>query len=1009
MVSFNGGLGSLPARPPTPPKENAPQLANDNEPGLLASSFKHLPLDTPDESPSSSAENVRSSVQRSRKKVGFSPWTEFHRPPGPGGKESDSEGSLQHLPPSKDCKSLKSILKICKEDTSKSFENEHRTVDRTDLAAILRSTNKNLAIAESDEHMRHYATLVGALGANDEVSNSTALSDEVVQLTEYIRRDILIRRESDGSQNTRLVAQVLKVVNCFLGLPNLSKLLPGDFCSFILDQYLSRIEDAGSPKTLTLHCMQVLEKGQFPSKLMTSERTGRLLAALNLVGSQLKGVRVVCHRLMIYRRLLIQAKSIMAARVIIWIEPLISGMLSSVKDVRNRAIGFGIEAALQLGTTKSVSQSCNEVFNRISPEGTKVIDMVSSRLTEMVGSREDGPHVPQIWSVIILFLRSRQRQLEHWEHLKAWLIIIQQCLNSSDPHVRVQANIAWCRLFFAINLDTSTSVSMAKVLRQPIMSQLERKPIDKSSKNAKQMARSAYCTLLYYTFRPTASPAQLDQYWDLYVAQILPTSFTMNKSDANRACEIFASLLSSNGGPKVWDENRANMSGSVKASELPCIDPKWIRSRAVSVTQVFTKLFDTADWQTLKACESPLLLAWRSFMAALGAASSKEIKVSMETMNAVSQIINLLKFLLEKGHKQLRDGSAQQQEAQNRDLIDSFGKFGWLAQEAVAAIGIIPFLERRIVLTSYNSFEATETPSSRSTRDIGSLNSPIMHLLTLLLTQVQAGQPSNTFGSAVKFLIDISLQNASTRRTQLGFLRDLARLYSTKKTIDRHISRVLWGMLAEATSSALRSRQSNNPHRPSEQYLGHEYRDFVKILEAGIQNRSDDIMPAWNELYGRIFLAIKSDAGNDGITILLSEPLAEVVRDTKSHCYLLVIAAKILDSTEWLQSQNQRERTQKLLWGGAYVPQKSKVDCLPGKVLDMTDAVLRSAYVHINMIPAESISMFLLSVASFIGSCPPEHCERMLSRISSGLVAWVEATNDGKGSSVDRFGVQVSH
>ena len=1014
-MGINSGLAPLIARPPTPPKESTNKLANGND--SVPSSFEasHFQLDTPDESPSS-ADYFKNSSGKAQKKVTIAiAKTKFHRLPPHGSKDSDSEGSVRRLPPSKECRSRKSILKFSSEKPSSQHENELVAFDQTSLTAMLRSTIQHLTNTSRTSRLDAYTTLVACLSAYEDEPEMTDLSEKVVEIVNHIRRDIVAKTDLNGSPDTQLIAQALKVLTILLCTRNTASLLPEEFCSFILDRSISTLEDTDSPKILVSHYMHLLEKQRFSTRLMTIERVGRLLTALDMVTLRVKGNRVVCHRLMIYRRFLVQAKSVMAARVGTWIDHLISGMLSSLKDVRVRAIGFGVEAGLQLGTISSVSQSCTEVLNRASPEGKKVIDFLSARLLEMVGSKEDGVHVPQIWSTIILFLRCRRRQLESWEHIKSWLVIIQRCLNSSDPQVKFQAHIAWSRLIFVINLDTSTSISMAKMLRQPMMSQIERKASDKSSKQAKQIARSTYCSLLYYAFRPEAAYSQLDLYWDLYVAQILPSSFTTTKSDVNHACDILAALLLPNLRPKLWDENRANTNGPVKLDELPCLDPKWVRSRADNVIQVFEKLLNLAEWQTNNDCEPPIILAWQSFMTALGAAGSKEVKVSMETMKTVSQIVNLLKRLLEKVNQPFHENSDRRRELDHGDPKEPFIKFRCLTLAAVAQIGSIPFLERRIVLTSQDRFEAAETPSSRLIKDPSSLGSPTTHLLNLLLMHKQTEQPHSAYIDAMRTLIQIPLQSATTRRSQLSALRSLARLLFVENAFDRYASVTFWQLLAEAACSSLRLSHQNDSHNSSPHSPGHEFQDALKILELGLRQRSPKVTPAWLELYKCISTSLRQDIGDDGLTIIINEPLAEVIGGYSGSIdeALLANATTLLNNAHWPQSLQSMDRARRLLLGGIHTSQKTKFDDPFAKLLNMTDLILGSVYRHLTTLSVESTISLLSSVTAVIRSCPSEYGKSMLSRTQLGLGTWIEDSDEQlkpstSSSLIDSVSIKVS-
>ncbi len=995
MAGFAPGLIPIAARPPTPPKENTAKASPSN--GFGTTSTNHVLLDTPDESPSSSAEYFKDSTGKARKRVGFTLLgTQYHRF-SVGGQDSDSDSQIRQLPRSRDCKSSKSILKACTDKAGDPSSNEILAFDNTNMSAMLRSTTQHLASVSRSSRLDAYSTLLACLSAYDGVPEAQQLAEKVIEITGYVRRDVTAKNEGDGSLDTQLATQALKLIIIFLCTPSMAAIFPEDFCSFILERAISSLEDEASSKLLVSHYMQLLEKQKFPSKCMTIDRVNRLVSALDAVTTRVKGNRVVGHRLMIYQRLLGQAKPLMLSRVGSWIDHLISGMLSTIKDIRARAIAFGMDASLQLGTTSTVSQACLEVFNRASTDGMKVVNFLSSRLIVMANSKEDGIHVPQIWSIVIMFLRSRRRQLEGWEHLKVWLVVIQRCFNSSDGQTKLQANSGWNRLIFAVNLDTSTTTSMAKMLRQPIVSQLERKSSDKNSKHAKQIARSSYCTLLYYALRPAATHAQLDQYWDLYVDQIIPSCFTASKNDIDHACDILSALFSGNGKPKIWEENKAN-NGHIGPEDLPCLDLKWIRLRTARIVQIFDKLFDTADWQLSKDGDAPIVLAWRSFTSALGNAGGKEVKVSTDAMNAVAHIINEIKLLLERSSSKLarKPNALGMDIASGTDQSETFEKIRILVNEAVAKVGNIPFLERRLIRTSQDSFEAAETPSSRSSRDSGSLNSPVAHLLSLLLGNAQHASIATSYIAALKTVLNISLQSATSRRAQISILRNLGRLITLDSVHDKEASSMFWRLLAEDTSSALKQPLQNETHNDSPQHPGHEFREAVKILELGIQLHSNCNKSTWHELHTHIIDALRRDVSGEAIGLVMIEPLAGFISKDDRICddFVLAAAGLMLETVCWPQSQHMMERAQHRLWGVTHVAPKVTLQDPFDNLYSMVGSLLSSSYASLETLSSATVVKFISATAMMIASCPPEFIAMALSRMQQGLAPWIE---DAKG------------
>lgn len=990
MADVHPRLAALAPRPPTPPKERIEKSAKFEQESIqFTTRFSDI-LGTPEDSPSSSAEYFGGSSERISKRVIFSPWTEYHKPPGDNEKDNGSNNHIRVLPPSRDCKSSKSILKPYLDICTPTSTGELSALGLGgDITTMLESATQHLASPSRNSRVDAYTALLGCLSAYDDIPDLQIASDKFLKLLNCIRRDILARTEEPDRLDTQLVTQALKLLTVLVSMPDLVRSLPDDFCSFIIEQSISSLEDQALPKIVITHYMHFVTQHKLAQQHLNTERMNRIIKALDGLSGNIKGNRIVGQRIMVYKRLLTQAKPAMISCGGIWIGHLISGMLSTFKDIRSRAIMFGTEASLLLGTTRSVSQAFIDTLNRESPEGRKVVDFLASRLTEMIDSKDDGIHVPQIWSIVILFLRSRRYQLERWQHLKPWLLIIQKCFNSSDTHIKFQANLAWSRLIYAVNLDSSTSLSMIKILRQPITPQLDRKSdlrTYKTSKHNKQIARSSYCTLLYYAFRPSASHAQIDRYWDEYISQMLPSDPSINAPDINHSCNILTALFSSMQ-PKIWDENRANANGPVKADELPCIDPKWVRSRAAEILKVFERLFQVADWQSRKDQEAPIVLAWRSFGTAIGEAGRKEVKVSMETMTAIAHILNTIKQFW------LRDLKQKDAEGISHDVE----KISHLFEEAVLKIGLIPFNEKRLTQSSQNSYEAAETPSSRSSRSQGPLSSPFVSILNLLVSTLEDFQIPKNYERVVEHLINISMRSTTSRRTQISILRDFALLITSSSCLFCRTKIIFWQLIAKSAGSVFRSRNAGEIHGDSPQYTGHEYKDAIKIMEVGVLLRSTEINVGWQELGSILVQALEQEIGDNGSILVFTEPLAETISQTQTadcNAFVLNSAVFLLKSTKWSYSRHEKERAYNLLWGVNPVVADKQPFFDPFKNLySMVELLLNNSYAGFESISSTVIIDFLLAVTSMITSCPPSLAGTILKQIQKGAAAWIE---DGK-------------
>ena len=983
MVDFAQCLGTLSTRPPTPPKErNDPIIATSSPNGYFARVTGQILLDTPNESPSSSAEYFAGSSGKGTKKVEFSPWPQFHKPIVLGPCNPGSDGNIRRLPPSRDCKSSKSILK---ETFRSSPLAELPALDANNFPKMLKSATLHLRSASRSSRLDAYSALLGCMGAYDDVPETEALLESLPDFVEFIRRDMCAKAGLDGALDTQLISQSLKLLIVFLCTSKLADALPDDFRVYILDVSIGNLEDFSLPKILVTHHMQVLFKQNFGGKHITHERVNRLLSALEGLTDHQKGNNIIGLRLKIYQRLLSQAKLSLIAHAEHWIDHLISGILSTTKDIRALAINFGIEAGTELGSTSSVSQACFDLFARKSPEGQTVVDFLAVRLAAMTASKDDSVHVPQIWSVIILLLRNRRHKLERWLHLKPWLMVLQKCFNSNEAHTKLLAMTAWNRLVFVIELDPSTGPSMIRMLRQPIVAQLTRKGGDKQSKQSKQIAQSSYCNLLYYAFRPSATHAQLDLYWDQYIDQVIPAVFTNTKRDVDRACEIMTALLY-NEQFRSWDENRANVSSFIKPDELPSLDPKWVRSRSDKVLSVFRKLAHVAAWRSCEKDKPPLVLAWRSFTKSLGDAGKQEVKVSAETMSAMAQILNMLGLFWDEVY-------VQQPDLPSTEFATAIHKLHSLAQEAIIHIGSIPFNEQRLLQNSHDRFEAAETPSSRSVRHEGILCSPTVHLLRLLVSSIADSAPVEQYKPMVRNLLEVALGSASSRRSQLGILREITSLIFSGDSPCFCSRTTLWCLIAEAAESALGRSRLSDVNSDSPQYAGHEYRDVVKILETGVCHLSANIPSNWQSLFTVCCRVLREEVGDGGVTLMMIEPLSDALKHQFSTSFgesLLACSAAVIRSATWPRSQQTLDRARKLLWGLSAAGQKPSLSHPFNKLYLMVERGLQKAYEEHASTSLSFVTNFLCAIESLLSSAPFTARSAILIHIQRGVAYWIE-------------------
>ena len=977
-----GGLATLAIRPPTPPREhdfNPSGRITDTEPYLTHLIRRNL--NTPDKSPSSTNDYFNKSSERPYKRVDFLP----------GGSKLLTTSSkniiaygngVRSLPPSKECKPSKSILKTPKESLLFNSASEPQDYKERSFPRMLEDVVRELASPSRSFRLDAYQTLNGCLKAYEDLPDPQAMAEKMPLLTGFIRRDLSPGTVAGGIQDTQLTVQVLKLVTILLWTPKLADALPDDFRIFVLDLSISVLADHNSSKTLVNHYMHLLTIQKFRPKIMNEDRANGLLNVLKDITGHVKGNGVVGQRLMIYRVLLGQAAAMMTRRVEDWLDHLFSGMLSNIKEVRARALAFGYDASITLGTVSQVSRSVLDIFNRQSLEGKKFLDVVVHRLNDMIRSKEEGSHVPQAWSVTILFLRSRRNQLEHWEHMRTWLVVIQKCFNSSDMAVKFQAHMSWNRLIFAISPTTSTGSSMMRMLRQPIMAQLDRKHDDKQSRQARQVACASYCALLYYAFRPLSSHDTVDRFWDEYVAPLLI------KTDTAFACQVLVSLFGDMQ-QKIWTENRANEFAPIRPDELPRLDPKWVRLRSGTVLKVLDALLQSADWQPIESGEAWVLQAWRAFTHALSDAASKEVKVSIESMSAVAHMMSSVK------HFWNHCNSRQAADVDSR--TSTLQRLAKLVEIAVLNLGPIPFAEKRLVQSTGDLFEAADTPSSRSTRIKGVLASPIYHLIGMVSgVQYETGA-IRCYNDTVHDLILIALRPATSRRSKLKVLHEIGSLTTSATTVLHELKVSLWQLIFESLTNTLMLSRPDDGTAESPYQLGPDYRDIVKLLELEVQN-SSGTTENWVTTFGKVTAQVRRECGTGGLVVSVIEPFADFLRRQLSPSSLEEVLTRtviLIQNANWPESRSDLERAQRALWGTSIVPLKSNAISPFEKLYVLIDEILQAAYPLCDGAVCNKITKLFEALSRFLDACPAWQSGIALNRLQKGIALWVQ---DVKGS-----------
>ncbi|KAJ5376746.1 hypothetical protein N7509_013632 [Penicillium cosmopolitanum] len=960
-------LGPLPARPPTPPRPG-PRI-EQNQPVEDAPITAQTPGDTPQ--PAHSSRVPPSS--RASKRVTFSPWlqTEIHSPWT--AKSADFKDSpIQGSPLPSEIRPFKSILK----ETGSPIPVWSPNVDKfttESLDMLLESVTQQLAGESLTSRLDAYMQFFGALRTYDGLPAGRDVAEKLGLITGFIQRDVTRDLVNSAPLDTNLANQALKLSAAFVWHSDISAQLSEEFKVFIVEQAITSLQEAKVPKSVLTHYMSILSTQNFGLKIMTNARVTRLLSALQDVTNHVTGKAIALHRLSIYHKLFAQSKSSFVSQASLWMEQLIFGLLHPMKDTRLKAISLGFQITMTMGPNMTLSKSIRELFDRSLEKDRKLVTEVRDRMSRMISTVESGVHIPQIWSTIILLLRSKSRSLDQWEHFKEWVLVLQKCFNCSEPAIKAQAILGWNRFVFAVGPTESTSRSLLKMLGKPVISQFERKKSDRSAVAPTQLALASYHNLLYYAFRPSPPHQYLDLVWEEYISIPATGVFATSPALSDRMSRVIANLLSASQA-KVWAETRINDSSKIEAEELPSVDPRWVRSRAASIVRAFESILKSSVWHEESVERSNVAIAWSSFCNALALASNKEITPSGESMHAVASVLGLLKRVWSAGPPSLN--------ATGDNCSEVFlERFRFLSTTIIGSLGGINFTEKLLIKTMEEIFETDSTPFQRDTAPGTAPDSPILHLLRAISSNSPSTSPTSSYIELVRSAIEAACKTKISRGSRLELLQQCANLtgpHVNPTSSSSTLSDVVWRISAKAAADALQSFPIESS-RERDGSVSRDYENVTKIL-ADVAH-IPTAYPEWACLLESFVRVVRTEKGNHSLATLIVEPIAESLASLAIHNTYLPVALVLSHSMSIPFMQDETLGIDGI---------SHQVPLFPHKFIELVKNTLQLAYDSFDPSQIHALPIFLESLTSFLGSGNSSFRGQVLESLQSPLGPWIK-------------------
>jgi hypothetical protein len=998
MLSSSSSLfTSLPARPPTPPRDVQEHVQNaldflengheEVDQDVSEATKRQLSTDTPPVSSPASSVGVPAG-SNATKKVGFSPFPPtFHEIPEAGVSSSPRDRLLRSTPRPQTTKPFKSILKLSSFAPPPTPDEQEQRLgyfspeDPASFGKMLHSVLKELASPSKSSRLDAYLAIHGALTAYDGIPDRQAMAVNMPQFQQHLSRD-LMWKESGGLIDTQIATQALKLACTMVFDSQLSKAMDDEFRIFLIDRSITVMEQPDMPKALVKTHLYLVAQQKFQQSIITPNRADRMISALRTIEERCSSNSLVATRLVIYQRLLDQAPTVMSTRLKDWLEHVFHGMLSSINDTRTRAIEVGNHAGLMLGNNAAASRALCDLFETEVEEGQCYCDYLTLRLTTMIGDKEkhSGVLVPQIWSAVVLFFRTKRRPLDKWPRLRTWLQVLQKCLNSSDIAIKSQANFAWKKLVFSVMPDASTGSTMLSMLKVPIKAGFEKRNSDKAGKQARQFALDGYHNLLHYSMRPSLTHVDLDVTWDAYVAPILSEMIEASHKGRVNACNILHGLLSPNAG--VWNEYAALETHAIKSHDLPRLDPRWVRTRLIKVLALVEPIVSAGLWVRE---EESLMIAklWQCTLQSIAEAGAQEVRTSNELREAIALVMNMFQRLWKSLSVVDVPGAAT-----------ASTNFQELMRTTCHYIGPSLLAEDILARTPQGDAEAAPTPSHRPSKHQHVLYSPLIFTLSMMCSQTHPSESQRWLSMAAE-VVELACKSKATSAARLQLLNrtsQAVKINSVSADAKEQVS-TLWPIFAERATEALQHSKTESTPTGT---LGQKLRDALSIVISGlpiVQSHSNDTTTG--RLVEEIIAVARCKAGDAGVILAVTEPLSKALLDKDAQIDSrteVLIATILLRSAGWPQNRQSMDQGRKILWGVGSGPQRAGTFDPYEHLYSLTKGASRDAYssMQSDITRGSECHDTSSALSSFVRGCPPSLLVNTLRQIQEALVILVE-------------------
>lgn len=969
-------LQSLPARPPTPPRETI----NHDFDALPKQLTVHLrSLQTPPGVLSPSASSKDSTARR--KRVGFSSQAHYQDPPIYVDQTSRKQQPTPlSLPPSTS-RPVKGILKPAitpnKLEPRRGRDLDIEKPGLLKFAEMLESTLQQLAGADRESKIDAYIMLFRGLKASSNLPDRIALQQKLDVFLQFIQRD-LSAKTATGNVDLILATSAVKLLQTFLRHQGIASSIPKEFAFFLVDHCVRSFQDEQAPKEVVRHLMNAMYLQNFDFEVMTSERVGRLVNALHNLENHLSGKSIIQSRIFVYEKLVKQCPQHTAVHSD-WLQDLFTDMLSSAADIRSAAVRLGLHAAFSLNKDKRVVGRALDLLN-LSLEDQRYVEHIRERLSSMLESADDCVYVPKIWSVITLLIPNP----DSWDYFKPWTTILQRSFNLANFQVKKEANFAWSRYTYRLFLDGRLGHQKTiRIIRDPLLIQVKRKALRESVLGS---VRNFY----YYACRPGMNLKMLDDIWDLGVAPLMLQLINHEEEGSmnfTQAAALLTGLIDCSN-RRIWNQDRIADPALIKDNELPAIEAKWIRANAARVFELVGPILEKG-FVELSVPASQHQRLWQALVGSVATASAKDVKLHDDTAKFVASAFTFLLRIWKNGPTSSVDGKPYG----SSHFLNSTRDF---ILTMVQGLGLLPnpFTDKQLVRTREEKYVLHTTSSSHRPGKHQPIRRTPLHHLFILLSQLPPGLRDDDALAAFFETVFSPFFDDKSGSTQADLSQELLRLLP----MDTYCPYGPWTLCATRISASLEQERRNSSDSGSTNggNFGPEFRDIVRVLERGLRSTPNLPWKRWVQLFQILVSRARNETGDAGVAIGVVEPLAAglinslpsetAYTPTKDLRAIIELLAASTQPRDKLAVDAARRR----LWGTSTAGARQASFDPYDNLYKFVVVVLEKLYTDVTSSDSELATQFLIELGGFYDRGNPQLALRALIGIQEGIACWLE-------------------